>query len=268
MSGLRTGYAMRLFVGSLLLAASFLGGCAVSPSALPHDPWEPFNREVTDFNENLDKAVLKPVATVYQRVTPSLVRQGVGNFFANISDVWSLVNNVMQLKPKESAETLLRVGVNTTVGLGGLIDVATELGLDRHREDFGQTLGYWGVPTGPYLVLPLFGPSTLRDALAMPVDRQIDPVGNLNEVALRNTLTTLRLVDTRADFLQVGNLLDDAALDKYSFIRDSYLQRRRGLAVEGKPDGRPTEERFDLPEAAPDSGLTPPATGSAPARQD
>jgi phospholipid-binding lipoprotein MlaA len=114
----------------------------------------------------------------------------------------------------------------------------------------------------------LFGPSTLRDALAMPVDRQIDPVGNLNEVALRNTLTTLRLVDTRADFLQVGNLLDDAALDKYSFIRDSYLQRRRGLAVEGKPDGRSTEERFDLPEAAPDSSLTPPATGSAPARQD
>lgn len=268
MSGLRIGYARRLIAGILLLAASFLGGCAVSPSALPHDPWEPFNREVTDFNENLDKAVLKPAATVYHRVTPALVRQGVGNFFANVSDVWSLVNNVLQLKPKESVETLFRVGVNTTMGLGGIIDVATELRLEKHREDFGQTLGYWGVPTGPYLVLPLFGPSTLRDSLAMPVDQQIDPVGNLNEVALRNTLTTLRIVDTRANFLQVGNLLDDAALDKYSFIRDAYLQRRRGLALEGRPDSRQTEERFDLPEAAPASGLTPPATGSSPARQN
>lgn len=268
MSGLRTGCARRLIAGGLLFAASFLGGCAVSPSALPHDPWEPFNREVTDFNENLDKAVLKPVATVYQRVTPALVRQGVGNFFANVSDVWSLVNNVLQLKPKESVETLFRVGVNTTMGLGGIIDVATELRLERHREDFGQTLGYWGVPTGPYLVLPLFGPSTLRDSLAMPVDRQIDPVGNLNEVALRNTLTTLRIVDMRADFLQVGNLLDDAALDKYSFIRDAYLQRRRGLALELRPASRQTEERFDLPEPAPASGLTPPATGSSPARQN
>ncbi len=267
--GLGRVVALRRFLAyGVLMSAALLGGCAVSPSALPHDPWEPFNREVTGFNENLDKAVLKPVATVYQNVAPALVRQGVSNFFANVSDVWSLVNNVLQLKPKESVETLFRVGVNTTMGLGGLIDVATELRLARHREDFGQTLGYWGVPTGPYLVLPLLGPSTLRDSLAMPVDRQVDLVGNLSQVPLRNSLTTLRIIDTRADFLQVGNLLDDAALDKYSFTRDAYLQRRRGLALEGKPDKASTEERFDLPAAAPESGLTPSGTGSTPPRQD
>jgi phospholipid-binding lipoprotein MlaA len=262
--------ARRFMSGCLLLGAALLGGCAVSPSALPHDPWEPFNREVTDFNENLDKAVLKPVATVYKGLTPPLVRQGVGNFFNNLSDVWSLVNNVLQLKPKESIETFFRVGVNTTMGLGGLIDVATELRLERHREDFGQTLGYWGVPTGPYVVLPLFGPSTLRDSLAMPVDWQIDPVGHVNQTAVRNSLTVLRVVGTRAEFLQVGNLLDDAALDKYSFTRDAFLQRRRGLAVEGKAQTPEPEERYDLPEApaTPASDLTPSGSGSSPARQN
>lgn len=250
-----------------MLGSVLLSGCAVSPSALPHDPWEPFNRNVTDFNESLDKAVLKPVASAYQQVTPSLVRQGVSNFFANVSDVWSLANNVLQLKPKESVETFFRVGVNTTMGLGGLIDVATELRLERHREDFGQTLGYWGMPTGPYLVLPLFGPSTLRDALAMPVDRQFDPVSTATQPAVRNSLTTLRIVDTRADFLRVGNLLDDAALDKYSFTRDAFLQRRRGLALEGQSDRAEPEERFDLPEPV-KPGLTPSEAGSAPARPD
>lgn len=256
----------RFFSGSLLLSAALLGGCAVSPSALPHDPWEPFNREVTDFNESLDKAVLKPTATVYQNLTPPLVRQGVGNFFNNLSDVWSLVNNVLQLKPKESVETLFRVGVNTTMGLGGIIDVATELRLQRHREDFGQTLGYWGVPTGPYVVLPLFGPSTLRDSLAMPVDWQIDPVGQVNQTAARNSLTALRIIDTRADFLQVGNLLDDAAIDKYSFTRDAFLQRRRGLALEGKSESAEAEERYDLPEVSPAPSLTPSGAGSSPAQ--
>lgn len=253
----------RRLAGCVVLGSLLLGGCAISPSALPHDPWEPFNREVTDFNEGLDKAVLKPVANAYQLVTPPLVRQGVSNFFANVSDVWSMVNNVLQLKPKESVETLFRVGINTTFGLGGLIDVATELRLERHREDFGQTLGYWGVPTGPYLVLPVLGPSTLRDSLAMPVDWQVDPVGNIGQPAVRNSLTTLRIVDTRADFLQIGNLLDDAALDKYSFTRDAFLQRRRGLALEGKSD-LAAEERFDLPELG-KPGLTPSQAGPAPA---
>jgi phospholipid-binding lipoprotein MlaA len=236
-----------LFVAVLVCAV--LQGCASAPNAHPRDPWEPFNRQVSSFNEGVDEAVVKPVATAYQHVTPELVRTGVSNFFGNLSDVWSLVNNVLQLKPRESVETLFRVGVNTTIGLAGLIDVATELRLVKHREDFGQTLGYWGVPTGPYLVLPLLGPSTLRDAAALPVDRQGNLVDGLDDVATRNSLTALRLVDLRASLLGAGRLLDDAALDKYTFTRDVYLQRRRGLVLDDTvPSTSPAEERYDLPE--------------------
>jgi len=146
---------------------------------------------------------------------------------------------------------LFRVGVNTTFGLFGLIDVATELRLEKHTEDFGQTLGYWGAPAGPYVVLPLFGPSTLRDSLALPVDAQGNLVGGVDEVALRNSLVTLRLVDTRANYLRAGRLLDAAALDKYSFTRDAYLQRRRSLIRDPKSEVNWDEERYDLPEPTP-----------------
>lgn len=235
----------------VMMVFAVLQGCAGAPNAHPRDPWEPFNRQVSSFNEGVDEAVVKPVATAYQHVTPELVRTGVSNFFGNLSDVWSLVNNVLQLKPRESVETLFRVGVNTTIGLAGLIDVATELRLEKHREDFGQTLGYWGVPTGPYLVLPLLGPSTLRDAAVLPVDRQGNLVNGLNDVATRNSLTALGLVDLRASLLGAGRLLEDAALDKYTFTRDVYLQRRRGLVRDDAvPPTSPAEERYDLPESA------------------
>ena len=236
-------------LSAAMLVCAVLHGCASAPNAHPRDPWEPFNRQVSSFNESVDEAVTKPVATAYQSITPELVRTGVSNFFGNLSDVWSLVNNVLQLKPRESVETLLRVGVNTTIGLVGLIDVATELHLEKHREDFGQTLGYWGMPTGPYLVLPLLGPSTLRDAAVLPVDRQGNLVSGLDDVATRNSLTALGLVDLRASLLGAGRLLDDAALDKYTFTRDVYLQRRRGLVRdEPEPPTSPAEERYDLPE--------------------
>ncbi len=250
--------SMLLVAVGLVLAV--LQGCAVSPGANPRDPWEPFNRNVSNFNEGLDNAVIKPVATAYQSVTPQIMRTGVNNFFGNISDVWSLVNNVFQLKPAESVETLFRVGVNTTVGLFGLIDVATELKLEKHTEDFGQTLGYWGTPTGPYVVLPLFGPSTLRDTLALPVDAKGNLVNSLNDVALRNSLITLRLVDLRANLLRAGNLLDAAALDKYSFTRDAYLQRRRGQISGPRDDVIWDEERYDLPLPATDAGAPTPST--------
>ncbi len=224
----------------------------MSPNANPRDPWEPFNRSVSNFNEGLDQAVIKPVATGYQNVTPKIMRTGVNNFFGNISDVWSLVNNVLQLKPAESVETLFRVGVNTTIGLLGLIDVASDLKLEKHTEDFGQTLGFWGMPTGPYVVLPLFGPSTLRDSVALPVDAKGNLVNSLNDVALRNSLITLRLVDLRASLLSAGRLLDAAALDKYSFTRDAYLQRRRGQIFGPRTDVILDEERYDLP-ASPDA---------------
>jgi phospholipid-binding lipoprotein MlaA len=212
-----------------------VAGCATGPNANPADPFEPFNRGVSRFNDGVDKAVLVPVATAYQGVLPSMVRTGVGNFFNNIGDVWSLANNVAQFKVQNSAETFMRLNVNTFFGLGGLLDVATEAGIPRHEEDFGQTLGHWGVGAGPYVVLPLLGSSTLRDTAAKPLDYWGDPVGHIEDVAWRNSLTVLRVVDTRAQFLRAGRLLEDAALDKYSFTRDAYLQHRRSDVYDGNP---------------------------------
>jgi phospholipid-binding lipoprotein MlaA len=250
-------------LGFIALILAVLQGCAMSPNANPRDPWEPFNRNVSGFNEGFDQAILKPVATGYQSVTPKIMRTGVNNFFGNISDVWSLVNNVFQLKPKESVETLFRVGVNTTVGLFGLIDVATDLKLEKHTEDFGQTLGFWGMPTGPYVVLPLLGPSTLRDSLTLQVDANGNLVNSLNDVALRNSLMTLRLVDYRARLLNAGELLDAAALDKYSFTRDVYLQRRRGQIFGPRKDVILDEERYDLPPKLTDADAPKPNSQDA-----
>ena len=229
----------------LLLA--LLQGCATGPDANLADPLEPFNRGVFRFNEGLDKAILKPVATAYRDATPAPVRTGVNNFFGNLADVWSLVNNVLQVKVVEAADTLFRVGVNTTIGLGGLIDVATEMKIEKHPEDFGQTLGFWGVRAGPYVVLPLLGPSTMRDSLAKLVDIKGDVVSNIDRIPVRNSLVILRGVDARASFLGAGELLESAALDKYTFTRDVFLQRRRSLIVPVSPE---TEERYDLPEVA------------------
>jgi phospholipid-binding lipoprotein MlaA len=251
-------FSRTLVLGVVALVLAALQGCAMSPNAHPRDPWEPFNRNVASFNDGLDEAVVKPVAIAYQQITPQIMRTGVTNFFDNIGDVWSLVNNVLQLKPAESVETLFRVGVNTTIGLFGLIDVASELRLNKHSEDFGQTLGYWGMPTGPYMVLPLFGPSTLRDSLALPVDAKGNLVGRVDDVALRNSLIALRLVDVRANLLRAGRLLDAAALDKYSFTRDAYLQRRRGLIREKESEVVGDEERYDLPAPAQGAGPSVP----------
>jgi phospholipid-binding lipoprotein MlaA len=248
-----------VWLGFVALVLAVLQGCAMSPNANPSDPWEPFNRNVSSFNEGLDEAVLQPVATAYQHVTPQIMRTGVTNFFGNIGDVWSFVNNVLQLKPTESVETLFRVGVNTTIGIFGLVDVASGLRLEKHPEDFGQTLGYWGMPAGPYVVLPLFGPSTLRDTFALPVDAKGNLVGRVEDVPLRNSLTTLRLVDTRARYLSAGRLLDAAALDKYSFTRDAFLQRRRGLIRDQKNEVNWDEERYDLPEYDPSPDAAKPS---------
>lgn len=212
------------------LAAATLAlasGCATGPDANPRDPLEPFNRGVQRFNDAVDEAVLKPVATTYVDVTPSPVRTGVTNFFGNLRDLWSSVNAALQLRPRESAENLMRFGVNTTFGLAGLLDIATEMGIPRTRIDFGQTLGRWGVASGPYLVLPFFGPSSFRDTVGLVVDSNTDLVGDVDRVANRNSLYTLRVIDTRAGLLGAGNVLEGAALDKYSFTRDFYLNRRQ-----------------------------------------
>ena len=207
--------------------ALLLAGCASGPNVHPQDPLEPFNRNVSAFNEAVDSAVLKPVATVYRDVTPDMVRTGVSNFFSNLSDVWSFTNATLQLRPREAGENFLRVGVNTAFGLGGVLDVASEMGIERTRLDFGQTLGRWGVPAGPYLVLPIFGPSSVRDAAGFGIELSGDLVQDIPSTATRNSLTVLRAVETRANLLRATSMLDGAALDKYSFTRDVYLRRRQ-----------------------------------------
>lgn len=252
--------ALPLRMAAAALTVALVQGCATGPNANPADPLEPFNRSVFSFNEGLDRAILKPVATAYRDITPSPIRTGVTNFFGNITDVWSLVNNVLQLKPKESVETLMRISFNTIFGFAGVLDIATEMRLEKHKEDFGQTLGYWGVGSGPYVVLPLLGPSSVRDTVGTAVDINSDLVSRTDRVAVRNSLAALRLVNLRANYLSAGDVLDQAALDKYSFTRDLYLQRRQSLVRDGAPE---PEERYDLPEAAPapnaPAAATPPA---------
>lgn len=222
---------------SLLMVVALASGCAARADISSRDPFERFNRGVSDFNENIDSVVLKPVATAYRQVTPPMVRTGVSNFFGNLGDFWSFVNSALQFKLQNAAENFMRVNVNTFFGLGGILDIASELNIDRHREDFGQTLGRWGVPAGPYIVLPLLGPSTLRDTVALPVDRRGDPVQQVTPAASRNGLYVLRAVEIRSNLLRASSVLDEAALDKYSFTRDVYLQRRRAEIFDGNtPD--------------------------------
>jgi phospholipid-binding lipoprotein MlaA len=215
---------------TLLMCASglliVLTGCASGPNANPRDPLEPYNRTMSSFNDGVDRAVLKPVATAYVAVTPTIVRTGITNFFGNLQDGWTFVNSVLQLRPQKAVESITRFSMNTFFGLGGLLDVAGEAGIPKHNEDLGKTLGRWGVPSGPYLVLPIFGPSTLRDALTITAETAYDPVSQINPISSRNTVTVVRLINSRSKFLRLGNLLDDAALDKYSFTRDAFLAKR------------------------------------------
>jgi phospholipid-binding lipoprotein MlaA len=212
---------------ALAVTLPLLAACATGPDANPRDPLEPLNRGVYQFNDAVDTAVLKPVATAYQKVTPSPVRTGVGNFFGNLGDLWSSVNAGLQLRPREATENLMRFSVNTVFGLAGVLDIASEMGIPRTRLDFGQTMGFWGAPSGAYLVLPIFGSSSVRDGTGLLVDSYGDPVSGLDHVPTRNALTALRVVDTRAMYLRASSLLEDAALDKYSFTRDLYLNRRQ-----------------------------------------
>lgn len=224
-------------------AALALAGCATTGavSGPRADPWEPMNRAVFGFNEALDAAVVKPVATAYTNVVPEAVRFVVSNMIANIADVWTAANQLLQGKPLEAANDLGRFAINTVFTLGGMGDLAGELGLERHREDFGQTLGRWGVGTGPYLVLPFLGPSTVRDSAGLAVDRSIDSQMLPLSSGERYGLTALELVSIRAGLLGATKLLDEVALDRYSFLRDAYLARRRDAVY----DGAAPMERFE-----------------------
>ncbi len=221
------------------------------------DPWEKWNRRVFRFNERLDEDVLKPVATAYSNVVPRPVRNGVDNFLGNAADAWSAVNNFLQGKFAKGFEDVVRVGTNTIFGLGGVMDVATEAGLDHQYEDFGQTLGSWGFGPGAYVVWPLFGPSSVRESVALPLDRAVSPALVFSDGAVKWEITTLQLINTRANLLGASKVLDDIALDKYTFVRDAYLQRRRSLVYDGEPPARPDEAKPGPAETAPEPN--PPA---------
>ncbi|WP_025917923.1 VacJ family lipoprotein [Herminiimonas sp. CN] len=209
-----------------------LAGCATGSD--PKDPLENFNRAMFSFNDKLDQVALKPAATVYQDVLPSFVQTGIGNFFGNIGDVWTAVNNLLQGKLENGMTDIMRVAINSTMGFLGVLDIGSEAGLPKHREDFGQTLGVWGLTSGPYVVLPVFGPSTVRDTAAFPVDFSADLWGYKDPVNVRNIGTGVRLIDQRAALLGASSLIEDAALDKYAFTRDAYLQRRQSLINDGR----------------------------------
>jgi len=220
---------------ALVACLGLLQACATVANPDPRDPLESFNRGVFKFNDVLDQAVIKPTATVYRDATPDWFRKGVGNFFGNLGDVWSVVNNALQLRGRETGDSLGRVMVNTTIGLGGLIDVASDLNIERHSADFGLTLGRWGVGAGPYVVLPLLGSYTLREVAALPVDQQGNLVNQIADDPTRYGFTVLNVVDLRAKYLRAGDVVEGAALDKYSFTRDAYLQRQRNRVYDGNP---------------------------------
>jgi phospholipid-binding lipoprotein MlaA len=256
---------------ALVLAALWvvlLTGCATTaapagpvPRSERIDPWERWNRKVYRFNDKVDEKVLKPAATTYTKVVPEPVRRGVNNFFGNVSDVWSALNNFLQGKFSNGLQDVVRVGTNTLFGLGGFLDVASEFGADRQGEDLGQTLGKWGMAPGPYVVWPVIGPSTLRDSIALPLDVQVSPALAMHGNTAKAATAGLQAVNQRANLLGATGMLNDIALDKYVFVRDAYLQRRRNLVYDGDPpDETEAEDERDAPADAPPK---PPAASAS-----
>jgi phospholipid-binding lipoprotein MlaA len=256
---------------ALLCGALLAGGCATVPgggSPVPEDPWEGFNRKVYAFNDTVDEAVMKPVAKAYKAAVPQLVRTGISNVLGNIGDVWSAANHLLQGKVHTGLDMGMRVLTNTVFGLGGLLDPATEMGLVRRSEDFGQTLGRWGVGPGPYLVLPLLGPSTLRDGSSLIVDRQFSASTLAKSDHAGYAVTSIEVINLRAGLLDTTQLLDAVALDRYSFLRQAYLSRRLDQVYDGAPPMAPMEN-FDDPgdePAKPAAAAKPTPPASAPAK--
>lgn len=219
----------RMGVAALIAASTTLVGCATTQTTTlthPQDPFESYNRAMMSFNDTVDDAVFQPVASAYQTVTPQPVRTGVTNFFGNVGDLWSLFNHMLQGNGEKAYNHMVRFTTNTVLGLGGILDIATEMQIMRDKQDLGLTLAHWGVQPGPYLVLPLLGPSTVRDTVALPVDFKGYLLNDMRPVSHRNTLAGLRLINTRANLLGATDTLNAAALDRYSLMRDFYLKQR------------------------------------------
>ncbi len=247
--------------GAMVLAGFLLAGCATGPGAHPRDPLEPWNRGVFRFNDAIDRVFLKPAAIVYTKATPQFAQKGVRNFFSNLGDAWSAVNSVLQFKGQEAANSFSRFATNTVFGLGGVLDVATEARIPQSKQDFGLTLGRWGVSSGPYLVLPILGPSSVRDAVALPVDMKGNPVGAIDDTRFRNILSGLGVINYRAQLLPVTDLMDLAALDSYAFMRDAYLQQRDARAGQTEQTSAATMDEGYEP-APQDQDAAEPRTGA------
>jgi phospholipid-binding lipoprotein MlaA len=233
MKPLKTIYQRGAVVLCLLLSA-----CAapMAERSDPRDPYENLNRKVFVVNQVFDQVLLKPVARGYSNYAPNFIQDTVGNFFGNLADVWTAVNNVLQGKPREGIQDTGRVAVNTVFGVAGLADVATKLGFPKHQEDFGQTLGVWGVKPGPFVMLPLFGPSTMRDAVAKPLDLYADPLNLSTRADVEYSLRAMRLVDDRARLLPTTDMIEKVALDPYQFVRDAHFQRREAKVNDANAD--------------------------------
>jgi phospholipid-binding lipoprotein MlaA len=268
-------------VAALAFGAVALAGCATVQSPSKEDPWEGFNRTVFTFNDKVDQYALKPVAQGYVKITPQPVRDSVTNFFSNIGDVYVAANNLLQLKIADGVGDIMRVVINTIFGVGGLFDVATLAKLPKHDNDLGLTLGYYGVPAGPYMVLPLFGPSTVRDTAGYIGNYFANPISYIDSDAISWSLWGVQLVNTRANLLNASDVLEGAALDKYSFVRNAYLQRRQYLLTGGNSGSLPnyggaaggeaplpkydTDDGAAAPQGASGATAAPAAGAAAPA---
>ena len=246
------------------LALGFASGCATTNGGDPRDPLEGFNRSMYGFNEAFDESIGRPVATAYKTAVPDPVRTWVRNFFANIDDLFIGVNNVLQGKIADGWTDWVRFAFNTTIGIAGINDVASEMGLEKHNEDFGQTFGRWGASDGAYLVWPLIGSSNVRDSAGLVLDSYFDPVRRHDPSGVRTFAVVLRATGKRADLLDASRILEEAALDKYVFQRDAYLQRRRGQIFDGNAPREPSSRMFREPRA--ETEPTPQATAPDVAR--
>ncbi|WP_334041761.1 VacJ family lipoprotein [Burkholderia ambifaria] len=265
-------------IAATVAASAVLSGCATGPNRNPNDPLEPMNRAMYKFNDTVDTNIAVPIAKGYQKITPTPMRTAISNFFSNIGDLGNMANNLLQLRITDATQDLMRVAMNSLFGVAGLIDIATPAGLPKHHQDFGLTMARWGMPSGPYLVLPVFGPSTIRDGVGRAVDVRFNLL-NYIEPAARNPMYIAQFISARSDLLGATDLLKQAALDPYSFVRDAYLQQRKSLTYRGQsasatpPNYTEPGESGAVPAAAPavpglpnyeDPGEAGGASGTAP----